>query len=122
MLEIGGDALAVLASGKGKVTAIKATSEHDNIAQRWVGHAEVVGSDQFRFSSGKDGRYLKANGNLVAPDGTATVGDLFTVHYKAGKGYVLQNKAGEYVNVLHGLVLMSSSPKHFSIFSVTYDY
>jgi phospholipase C len=121
VMEMGKDALTVKPNCKGKVQAAPAAVNHDDITQRWVAHVEKIGGDQFRFSSAKDGRFLKSNGRMVAPSGPKNVGDLFTVSFKPSNGYSLENNAGQFLAISEGKVVFVDDPAYFSLFSVTFD-
>ena len=102
-----------------KMTATAATSQHDDIAQRWVGWVEEVGSDQFSFSSANNDCYITAAGKLSS----TSPGALYTVAFEAGSGYSLQSSPGEYLSITStGAVMMTSSASYFSTYSVTYNY
>jgi len=116
VLELGGYALTN--PGTSDITATKATSKHDGIAQRWVVHSLTDGGNTFTISSAKDGRYIGSHTGLIDSSNGAQT---YTVGFAAGKGYLLQKENGKYLTIDgNGAVQITSDFTYFKAYSVTY--
>jgi phospholipase C len=100
-------------------SATRATSDHDNIHQRWILHEADVDATTFYVSSAVDGKYLTVLGLLTAD---ASAAHTFTITNLGGsKGYTVKTEAGLYLTLSRlGVVLVSLIPTTFDIYSVTY--
>jgi phospholipase C len=117
VFEMGGYALTN--PGSSDFTATKATSTHDDIAQRWVVHSLSDDGNTFTISSAKDQRYIGAHTGLIDNSSGA---ETYTVTFAASNGYALQKENGKYLSVdSTGTVQIYSDISYFSAFSVTYS-
>ncbi|KAF3759903.1 putative hemolytic phospholipase C precursor [Cryphonectria parasitica EP155] len=103
------------------VTTTAATTDHENISQRWILHALSDADDdfgKFEISSAADGRYITVDASLTSGNSTAGV---FGIAYIGGGGYTLQNSEGKYLSVGSSDSLeLASSGSSWGIYSVTY--
>lgn len=102
-----------------KISATRATPQHDSKSQRWIGHQLIEGTPQFTFSSAVDGKYINAQGQLVDGNSTAvvvTVKDLGN-----GKGLAIQSSSGCLTIDGSGEVSWSKNAVGFATYSVTYS-
>jgi phospholipase C len=114
-LEFGGYALAN--TGNSDFTTTRATSSHDDVAQRWVVRSLAEGGNTFTISSAKDGRYIGSHTSLVHH---ASGAETYTITYVPSTGYALQKENGKYLTVDgSGTVQITKDATYFSLFSVT---
>jgi phospholipase C len=119
VFELGGYALTNAGKPATDFTAIKATSNHEQISQRWVVHALTTGGNTFTISSARDGRYIGAHTGLIDNNSGAEV---YTVSFVQSKGYALQKENGKYVTIDgNGDVQIVSQVVYFNAYSVTYS-
>ena len=115
VLELNGYALAN--TGKQALDATKAASMHEDIKQQWVVHAQVTGGDTFTISSAQDAKYIGANNEFIAG---ANGAEVYTISFKASRGYALQNQNGRYLTVgKRGHVSTRNRAAYFKAYSVT---
>jgi len=119
VFEMGGYALTNPGSPATDFTATKATSTHDDIAQRWVVHSLSDEGNTFTISSAKDKRYIGAHTGLVNNSSGA---ETYTVTFAASQGYALQKENGKYLSIdSTGTVQVYSDISYFAAYSVTYS-
>ncbi|KID60499.1 Non-hemolytic phospholipase C [Metarhizium brunneum] len=99
-------------------TVTKSTPNHDDIANRWIAHAEQIGGDVFTLQSASDEQYLCKDGSLCADAKNA---EAFTVQFTASKGYSWkQRDGGKYLSGDGAELDFSGDAKYWKIFSVSY--
>lgn len=111
-----------LTNSKGFLSASKATTQHDDIKQRWVLHQQgPADSNIFKISSAEDGTYIAASLALTKDVGNAQT---FTLTFLGnGKGYSVGLGAGSAIGMVQqgqAKLVSSSQAAGFQIFSVTY--
>lgn len=116
-IETNGYALSNLNSSS-FVTLSNTTAAHNDISQRWIVHAEEIGSNLFTISSAKDGRYIGAQASLV---NSALAAQVFETSFTACEGYSFQPAQGQYLSTQNGRVAITTTGTSFNLFSVTYS-
>ncbi|TPX12391.1 uncharacterized protein E0L32_006803 [Thyridium curvatum] len=118
VLESGAAALANPRNDSARAVTSAATQKHDDKAQRWVAHADVIGGDMFRFSSALDGRWLAPNGKMISDKSKA---GSFQVAYAPSKGYSLKSKCGVWLSAgQDGKIAWAHEAAYWKAYSVTY--
>ncbi|KAK4552522.1 hypothetical protein LTR86_010366 [Recurvomyces mirabilis] len=99
------------------VSVTKATSQHNDIRQRWILHQQGDGnSKMFTISSALNGQYIGSGLTLVKQSSSA---EQFTITYLGnGKGYTMAKSNGQLLQQL--LQTIASFTGGLQIFSVTY--
>ncbi|EHK44937.1 putative phospholipase C [Trichoderma atroviride IMI 206040] len=122
VLELNGFALAQKTTFTKAIVLGRATSRHDNPAQRWIAHAVVIGGTDFTFSDDSGRNYICASQLLCSDPNEAVV---FTVTYTAGRGYVIKVKGTQnYLSVggrgTSSYATLRGGRDYWQIYSVSY--
>jgi phospholipase C len=119
VLEMNGYALTNTGGNATDFSASPTTSDHSDLSQRWVFHAQEVGGDTFTAASAVDGKYISSD----IPGSNESDGlEVFTVSFQASSGYALRQENGTYVAIDgSGAVGSVDAISYFKAFSVTYS-
>lgn len=122
VLELNGFALAQKTTFAKAIVLGRATSRHDNPAQRWIAHAVVVGGTDFTFSDDSGSNYICENQLLCTDPSQAVV---FTVTYTSGRGYVIKIKGMQsYLSIggrgTSSYATMTGGRDYWQMYSVSY--